>query len=82
MQWGSTAETESLGQGSVENKEAIILFLCTHLVSMHGWIAPAVWNITVPGMLFCFFSLFGSVHFYWGSAKNKVFCCHTESRDD
>ena len=27
-----------------------------------------------------FFFFFGSVHFYWGSAKNKVFCHHTKSR--
>ena len=25
---------------------------------------------------------FGSVHFYWGSAKNKVFSYHTKSRDE
>ena len=30
----------------------------------------------------CFgFWFFGSVHFYWASAKNKVFCYHTKSRE-
>ena len=38
-------------------------------------------SFAVLGMCFCFFSLFGSVHFYWGSAKSKVFCYHTKSRD-
>ena len=28
------------------------------------------------------FQFFGSVHFYWGSAKNKVCCNHTKSRDE
>ena len=35
---------------------------------------------TVLGMLFVFL-VFGSVHFYWGSAKNTVFRYHTKSRD-
>ena len=30
---------------------------------------------------FFFFWFFGSVRFYWGSAKNKVLCYHTKSRD-
>ena len=38
---------------------------------------------TVLGMCFfvCFL-VFGSVHFYWGSAKSKAFRYHTKSRDD
>ena len=28
-----------------------------------------------------FFFFFGSVHFYWGAAKNKAFCYHTKCRD-
>ena len=31
--------------------------------------------------LVCFFVFFCSVHFYWGSARNKVFCYHSKSRD-
>ena len=37
-------------------------------------------DFTVLGMSF-FFSFFGSVHFYWVAATNKVFCYHTKSRD-
>ena len=32
-------------------------------------------------LCFLFFLFFGSFHFYWGSAKNKVFSYHTKSRD-
>ena len=31
--------------------------------------------------VFFVFWFFGSVHFYWGSAKDKVFRYHTKSRD-
>ena len=36
---------------------------------------------TVLGMFFGFFSLLVLLIFYWGSAKNKVSCYHTKSRD-
>ena len=59
-------------------------------VESHGRKAYKPWHpkkaTATPTSLFLacfsfFFFFLGSVHFYWGSAKHKVFRYHTKSRD-